>query len=256
MSGIPSEPGEIIVITGAADGIGRYLLDRLPSSGSRVVAVDADAAKLEKLQAQHSDKHLRVFTADVRDQARAAEVIGAVRNDWGVPQVLINNAGIVRHALTTDCSPELWREIIDINLTGSFIWAAEVSKAMIAERYGRIVNMASHAGLLGTVGRGAYSASKAGVISLTKTLAVELAQYGITANAVAPGPIDTPKNIRTHSDERRQAWAEGIPLKRYGTMQEIVSMVVFLASRESSYITGQTISIDGGFSIAGLLADA
>jgi NAD(P)-dependent dehydrogenase (short-subunit alcohol dehydrogenase family) len=252
----PSTNGDIVVITGSAAGIGRCLLDHFLAAGSLVVAVDAAAAELEKIEAEYPATHLRAFAADVRDQARAIEVLGAVKREWGTPQVLINNAAIVRHALTADCSPELWREIIDINLTGSFIWASEIGKEMMGAGYGRIINMASHAGLFGTVGRGAYSASKAGVISLTKTLAVELAQYGITANAVAPGPVETPKNTKTHTQQRRQAWAEGIPLKRYAAMEEIVSLVAFLASRDSAYITGQTIAVDGGFSIAGLLADA
>jgi NAD(P)-dependent dehydrogenase (short-subunit alcohol dehydrogenase family) len=139
-----------------------------------------------------------------------------------------------------------------VNLTGAFLCAQAAARVMGANGYGRIVNIASHAAILGTQGRAAYSAAKAGMLALTRVLAVELAQKGVTANAVAPGAIETPRVTQEHSIARRHAWTSAIPLDRYGSMEELAATVFFLASPQASYVTGQTLGVDGGFAIAGL----
>jgi NAD(P)-dependent dehydrogenase (short-subunit alcohol dehydrogenase family) len=246
--------GQIAVVTGAANGIGLHLVGHLRALGMRIAAVDTDIAALKHLEAKACDDALVGFAADIRDEATAKQIFDAVETRWGTPQALVNNAGIVRQGMLLETTPAMWREVIDVNLTGTFIYTVEAAKRMRARKYGRIVNVTSHAGLLGTVTRGAYSAAKAGMIALTRTAAVELAKDGITSNGVAPGAIETPRVTATHKPARRAAWNAAIPQGRYGGMDELAAVIAFLISPAASYVNGQTLSVDGGFSIAGLLS--
>ncbi len=247
--------GQIAVVTGAANGIGLHLVGHLRALGMRIAAVDTDIAALKHLEAKAGDDALVGFAADIRDEAAAKQILDAVESRWGTPHALVNNAGIVRQGMLLETSLPMWREVIDVNLTGAFIYTAEAAKRMRTRNYGRIVNVTSHAGLFGTVTRGAYSAAKAGMIALTRTAAVELAKDGITSNAVAPGAIETPRVTSTHKHARRAAWNAAIPQGRYGGMDELAAVIAFLISPAASYVNGQTLSVDGGFSIAGLLSE-
>ncbi len=246
--------GQIAVVTGAANGIGLNLVRHLLARGMRIAAVDTDAEALERLRSDAGDDALIGFAVDIRDEAAAKRVFDTIEAKWGMAHALINNAGIVRQGMLLETTPAMWREVIDVNLTGAFIYTAEAAARMQARKYGRIVNVTSHAGLLGTVTRGAYSAAKAGMIALTRTAAVELAKDGITSNAVAPGAIETPRVTATHKPTRRAAWNAAIPQGRYGGMDELAAAIAFLISPAASYVNGQTLAVDGGFSIAGLLS--
>lgn len=246
--------GQVAVVTGAANGIGLHLVGHLIARGMRIAAVDTDAAALKRIEAEMGGDVLAAFAADIRDETAAKQIFDAIEKRWDTPQALVNNAGIVRQGMLLETTPAMWREVIDVNLTGAFIYTVEAAKRMRARNYGRIVNVTSHAGLLGTVTRGAYSAAKAGMIALTRTAAVELAKDGITSNAVAPGAIETPRVTATHKPARRAAWNAAIPQGRYGGMDELAAAIAFLISPAASYVNGQTLSVDGGFSIAGLLS--
>jgi NAD(P)-dependent dehydrogenase (short-subunit alcohol dehydrogenase family) len=167
--------------------------------------------------------------------------------------VLVHSAGVGIEKSFLETSAEEWRRLIDIYLSGTFYCAQAAARKMVENQYGRIVLLSSTAGLRGGTGRTAYGAAKGGVIALTKVMAVELAQYGITANALAPGAIETELVARMHSDETRRVYRAGIPMDRYGTPEETAFTGVFLASEQAGYVTGHILGVDGGFLAAGIM---
>jgi 3-oxoacyl-[acyl-carrier protein] reductase len=247
-------PKRVALITGAAKGIGAAIADLLAQQGKHVLIGDIDetqaAAKAEALSsAGGTASALRI---DVGDAASIVDAFEIIDRRYGRCDIVVNNAGIAKTFPFVDFPLDSWQAHLAINLTGVLLCAQHGARRMMRERWGRIINIASVAGMRAVgLGRTGYGTSKAGVIGLTRQMAVELAEHGITANAVAPGPIDTPMTRVLHSPEFRQSYTDAIPMNRYGTPEEIAAAVAYLASDGAAYVTGIVIPVDGGFLASG-----
>lgn len=238
---------KISLITGAAQGIGRAIALKLAEEGSDIVLVDVNVEKCQEVanEIQKKNRKFWIYKVDVSDYKQVEELFNNEIEKWGRVDVLVNNAGITRDNLIVRMKEEEWDDVIRINLKGVFNFCRAASKFMMKQRSGVIINISSIIGLVGNIGQVNYSASKAGIIGLTKSLAKELASRTIRVNAVAPGFIQTSMTERL-SEEQKQLMLNAIPLKRIGTPEEVANLVLFLACDESSYTTGQIINVDGG----------
>lgn len=239
-----------VIVTGAARGIGKGIARKFAEKGFNVVISDIMIEEAEKTAAELAElgvKTLAVKT-DVSNQEDAENLIKKTVAEFGSVDFLVNNAGITRDNLSVRMSEDEWDKVLNINLKGSFLCSQAAAKEMMKQRFGRIVNIASVSGLLGTAGQGNYAASKAGLIALTKSMARELGRRNITVNAVAPGFIMT-EMTETLSDKVKEDYMQQIPLKRAGTPDDIAEAVCFLISPAGSYITGTTINVSGGLLI-------
>ncbi len=239
----------VAIVTGSGRGIGAATALKLARSGAHVAVNDlneenarAIAAEIEKI-----GRKSFVSTADVSDHQAAANFVSQVREKLGRIDILVNNAGITRDAMLHKLSEEKWDEVIRVNLKGPFNMGQACAKVMMEQKSGRIVNISSVA-WLGNIGQTNYSASKAGVVGMTCTWALELAKYGITANAIAPGFVDSVLTQQIPA-ELRERFIQRIPLKRMGQPEDIANLIHFFCTDEASYITGQIIQIDGGLSV-------
>lgn len=240
------------LITGSARGIGAAIALRLAKDGYNIALNDIsekmfeDNDIVEKIKAQGVEAE--VFICDVSNYAQVEETVKTVKERFGSIDVLVNNAGITRDGLMARMSEEQYDTVIAVNQKSVFNMMKFVGNIMMRQRSGRIVNLASVAGLYGNPGQINYSATKAAIVGMTKTVAKELGSRGVTCNAVAPGFIKTPMTDKL-TDEQKSAMLAQIAMKRYGTVDEIAGVVSFLASDDASYVTGQVIEISGGLSM-------
>jgi len=235
------------LVTGGSRGIGRSIVEALHAAGYKVAftyASNPDAAA--ELQTKLGENAL-AFQADVKDFDRAVEVIEAAKTALGPITVLVNNAGIRKDVSLARMTQDQWRDVIDTNLTGVFNYSRNVIGGMMRTG-GSIVNVTSVSGVIGMAGQANYSASKAGVIGFTRALAKEVARFEVRVNAIAPGFIDTDMNVALKNNPDFDAWVKTrTPLARWGEAADIAAPAVFLASPAASFITGQVIYVDGGF---------
>lgn len=239
---------KVAIITGGAQGIGKSIAVKLASEGANVVLVDVnlDVANqtAKEIETQFSVSTL-VFKADVSNYKEVEEFVNAVIEKFNKIDILVNNAGITKDNLILRMTEEEWDKVLDINLKGAFNCIKAVSKFMMKQRSGRIINIASVVGLMGNAGQANYSASKGGLIALTKTVAKEFASRGVLVNAVAPGFIKT-RMTDALTEEQKKKLTDFIPVNRLGEPEDVANAVWFLSIEESSYITGQVISVNGG----------
>lgn len=248
---------KIAIITGAGSGLGRAMALRFSSEGARVVIADinADGARETVAQIAAAGGESLAIEADVTAPASVQRMIDQTLERFGRIDILVNNAGTGLNKPFLETTLEEWERLIRVNLTGVFLCAQAAARVMARQGYGRIVNVGSISGQRGAQGRAAYGAAKAGVMQLTRVMAVELSRCGVIVNAVSPGPVITPQSSGTHTPATRRAYHERIPLNRYGNAEEIAAAVLFLASDEASWVVGHTLNVDGGFKAAGLMFD-
>ena len=245
---------KIAIVTGAGNGIGVCIATRLAAEGATVVLADKDEAAATRVSEQIAQRGATAAACavDICVPASVAMMFEFSRGRFGPAHIMINNAGIgaQKHFLETPL--DTLHAMLQTNVVGTFLCAQAAARDMVQLGGGAIVNFSSHSGLLGSSGRAAYAASKAAIIGMTRVMAVDLAQHDIRVNTVAPGTVATERIKKSHNDERREAWLHAIPMARYGEPAEMAAAALFLASDDAGYITGQTIAVDGGFTIAGL----
>ena len=249
-----NNPSRTAIVTGGARGIGRAIVARLARDGIQVVIADRDeAAAVETAGAiaGAGEGSVTAIGVDVSERASVETMVGRAIERLGGIDILVCNAGIMDRAAFLEMDEEFWARVLTVNLGGAFRCGQVVARHMVARgQGGRIVNVASNSGIFGGRGRAAYGASKAGIINLTQTMAIELAEHDILVNAVAPGPT------KTRDDQPDEPWpsvAMRMPLRRFGRPEEIAEVAAFLASPACSFTTGHVISADGGFTISGIM---
>ena len=238
---------KIALVTGASRGIGQSISMILAQNGAHVVCVSRNINDVQSVvdKITHQKFNASAVSCDISDSNNVTELVKDIIEKHGRIDILINNAGITRDNLLMRMSEDDWNEVVNVNLKAAFTAIKAASRSMIKQRSGRIINISSVVGLIGNAGQVNYAASKAGLIGMTKSVAREFASRGITANCIAPGYVETQMTNKL-TDEVKSSLNEQIPLGRIGNVEDIAYAVAFLASDEASYITGQTLAVDGG----------
>ncbi len=238
---------KVAIITGASRGIGKVIAEQIAKVGAKTVCVSRSFSDVEKVAKEINEQDFTAIAmaCDISNGKQYQELVKSVIEKFGSVDILVNNAGVTKDNLIMRMSDDDWNVVIDTNLKGAFNGIKAVTRHMIKQRSGRIINISSVVGLIGNAGQANYAASKAGLIGLTKATAKELASRGITANCIAPGYIETDMTNRL-PEKTKNALIEQIPLGRIGQATDIAATVCFLASDDAGYITGQTFTVDGG----------
>jgi len=245
---------KVALVTGGGGGIGRATALLLAEEKAKVAVADLkldDAEQTATLIRQDGGEALAI-EVDVREESSVATMINTASTTFGSIDVLVTCAGIGKTMPLLETDLDTWNQTLAVNLTGTFLCCKAVAPAMIEKGWGRIVLIGSINSRKALKHRNAYATSKAGVFSLAQLLAVELAEHGITANCIAPGPVETALTKRMHDQTIRDAYHARLPIKRYGQPEEIAASIAFLASEEAAYITGHLLDVDGGFEVSGL----
>ncbi|PIP68240.1 MAG: beta-ketoacyl-ACP reductase [Candidatus Omnitrophica bacterium CG_4_9_14_0_2_um_filter_42_8] len=239
--------GRVSLITGGARGIGKEIAMLFARNGSDIAICDVNLEEAEKTAQEIRDlgRESLAFKADVTDSSQVQAMVDKILDKFNKVDILINNAGITKDNLLLRMSEDEWDKVIAVNLKGTFVCTKLVSKVMLKQRFGKIVNLASIIGIMGNAGQANYAASKAGIIGLTKSVAKELASRNICVNAIAPGFIKTDMTARL-PEEVQKKMLSVIPLGRFGEAKDVADLALFLSSESSSYITGQVMQVDGG----------
>ena len=247
--------GEVAIITGAGRGIGSEIARRFAAEGAHVIAADLDIVAASDVAEGITAAGYQAtpFRVDIAEPAEIQRLIDETLARFGQLDILVNNAGIGLNKPFLTTTFEEWELQLKVNLTGTFLCGQAAARAMVNGGGGRIVNVASISGQRGGQGRAAYGAAKAGVILLTKVMAVELSPLGVRVNAISPGPVDTDQSRATHTPSTRQAYYDRIPAGRYGERSEVAAAALFLASPDASFVSGHVLNVDGGFDAAGLI---
>lgn len=235
------------MVTGASRGIGRAICARLAHDGAKVVGLDINLDSMDETEAlvKAVDADFMALEGNVVEFAQMQDAVTKAIDRFGSLDIMVNNAGITRDNLLIRMDEADWDSVIDINLKGVFNCIKAAARPMMKQRQGRMINIASVVGIIGNAGQANYSASKGGVIALTKTAARELARRGVAVNAVAPGFIETPMT-RKLTDDAKAASLASIPFGRYGQPEDVAGAVAFLSGPDSAYMTGQVLTVDGG----------
>lgn len=238
---------QIALVSGASRGLGAGIALALGAAGATVLGTATTPEGAEQITARFAEAKIqgKGYCLNVRDADAVTATVQQMEQDFGAPRLLVNNAGITRDNILLRMKSDQWQDVIDTNLSGVYRMIKACLKPMVKARAGRIVNLTSIIGFTGNFGQANYAAAKAGLVGFTKSLAMELAPYGITANCVAPGFIDTDMT-RALTEKQREFILERVPLKKIGTVQDVANAVLFLLSEQAAYLTGQTLHVNGG----------
>jgi 3-oxoacyl-[acyl-carrier protein] reductase len=239
--------GKTALVTGSAQGIGKSIAVRLAQAGASVIVSDTnqDGINLVAQEIRSLGRNSAAIPCNVADSAQVEALTAKALESFPSIDILVNNAGVTRDNLMIRMDEKEWDLVIAVNLKGTFLMTKAVAQVMMRKRYGRIVNIASVVGLMGNAGQANYAASKAGVIALTKSVAKEFASRNITCNAIAPGFIETAMTQKL-PEKVREDYKNAIPLRRFGTADDVAATVLFLAGEDAAYMTGQVLTVDGG----------
>ncbi len=242
--------GRVALVTGGAGGIGRAICRALAAEGATIAVCDVDGAAAAQTARDLGDGH-GAYSADISDCAAVAELVTRAARELGPIGILVNNAGIDKIERFVDSTEQTWRTLVDVNYLGTVIVTRAVLDSMLEQRYGRIVNIGSDAGRVGSSGEVVYSGTKGAIVAFGKALAREVATKGITVNTVCPGPTDTAllQQVADHNQGMFDALAKAVPMKRIGTPEDVAPAVAFFAGPGAAFITGQTLSVSGGLTM-------
>ncbi|NKB59693.1 MAG: glucose 1-dehydrogenase [Alphaproteobacteria bacterium] len=244
----------VAIVTGGGSGLGAGIAQRFAAEGAAVVCADINEANAEAVASGIAAGPTEAIAVgmDVTKYDDAVRLTAETVRQFGQVDIIVNSAGIANHMPFLEAKPEDFQRIMRINLEGTLYCAQQAAREMVKRGYGRVINIASIAGLRAGIGRTGYGTSKAAVIGLTRQMALELGPLGVTANAIGPGPVETPLTAVAHSDVTREAYLDLIPLKRYGEIEEMADAAAFLAGEQAGYVNGQILYVDGGYTAIGI----